>query len=170
MRRAKQQYITFPVYDAVAPTTLKTGVVFDAGDAYVKRDANAKEAVSVPVETDLPGIYGVTLTAAQWDAGWELFYAAHAGCVTVVIFGAMGEHPAAAVVDDALNSATTFKTDLTEDADDFHTGAGLRFESGANAGQVREITGYDGTTKFVAFAAAFSAEPSDGDTFTIVNT
>lgn len=73
-----------------------------------------------------------------------------------------------AVVDDAANTAATFETDLTETADDHWASAYLLITSGDLVGQVRRITGYNGTTKFVT-ADAFTAEPASGVTFAIIN-
>lgn len=72
------------------------------------------------------------------------------------------------VADDVGNSASTFLTDFTEADDDFWKDSFLTFIDGAMAGQTKKITGYDGTTKFVT-TDAFTAEPTDGDTFLIVN-
>lgn len=74
-----------------------------------------------------------------------------------------------AVVDDAANSATTFETDLTESADDHYKDCLLKFTSGSLAEQVKKITAYNGTTKFVTVSGGFTAEPTAADTFEIVN-
>lgn len=78
-----------------------------------------------------------------------------------------------AVVDDASNTATTFKTDLTETADDYYGDADggnvLAFVSGTtNATQTRRITAYNGTTKFVTVESAFDAEPAADDAFILL--
>lgn len=74
-----------------------------------------------------------------------------------------------AVVDDAGNSPSTFKTDLGETADDHWIGAYLKFTSGDLAGQVRKVTVYNGTSKFVTVDPAFTAEPADTDAFDLIN-
>lgn len=80
-----------------------------------------------------------------------------------------GARPTGAVVDDVLNSATTFKTDRTEATNDHWNYSYLLFTAGSLAGQVRRITGYNGTTKFVT-CDAFTAEPTAvTDTFILVN-
>jgi len=73
-----------------------------------------------------------------------------------------------AVVDDAANTAATFETDLSETADDHWVGSYLLITSGDLVGQVRRITAYNGTTKFVT-TDAFTAEPASSVTFAIIN-
>lgn len=74
-----------------------------------------------------------------------------------------------AVVDDPSNSASTFLTDLLETETDHWRDSFLTFLTGDLAGQARQISGYNGGTAAVTTTNAFSAEPSDGDTFVIVN-
>jgi len=72
------------------------------------------------------------------------------------------------VVTDAGNSASSFKTDLSSAVDDFWKDALLLISSGALAGQVKRISAYNGTTKFVT-VGAFTSTPADGVTFVLVN-
>ncbi len=67
-----------------------------------------------------------------------------------------------------MNSATTFKTDLTETETNHWKDSFLTFLTGDLAGQTRQLSAYNGATNFVT-AAAYSAEPADGDTFVLVN-
>ena len=73
------------------------------------------------------------------------------------------------VVADGANTATTFKTDLSSATNDQWKDALLLFLDGALAGQVKKISAYNGTTKFVTLSSAFTAAPSAGDTFRLVN-
>jgi hypothetical protein len=73
------------------------------------------------------------------------------------------------VVADGSNTATTFETDLTEATNDHWKDALLVFVTGSLAGQVKKITAYNGTTKFVTFTSGFTAAPSGGDKFILVN-
>jgi hypothetical protein len=66
-------------------------------------------------------------------------------------------------------SATAFPTDLAETADDHWNDAFLLFTSGDLAGQVKRITDYDGTGKTITVSGGFTAAPSEGDAFVIVN-
>ena len=77
------------------------------------------------------------------------------------------------VVDDVGNTASTFKTDLTETTDNHYKGPSLvKIITGALKGQTRRIdttNGYNGTTKFITVADGFSAEPSASDKGVVVN-
>lgn len=171
MRRARQQTITFPAYDSTLGTgALKSGLTLLAADVQISKDGAAfAAATNAPTELGSTGVYALTLTAAETNCGHITILIRKAGMRPQIEGGFTDPHPAAAVVDDAANSSSTFKTNLTEAANDFHKGAGLKFESGANAGQVREITGYNSSTKFVTFTEPFAVEPTAGDTFTIIN-
>jgi hypothetical protein len=89
----------------------------------------------------------------------------------IAALGTRPDLPTGAVVDNAGNTASTFETDLASAVDDFYRDAFLQITSDALAGQVRKITAYNGTTKFVT-TDAFTAEPSAGGdtpTFVIIN-
>ncbi len=74
------------------------------------------------------------------------------------------------VVADGTNSALTFKTNLTESSDDHFKRTIVVFTSGTLAEQIAKVDGYDGTTKFLDFGSqGFTASPSPGDTFYIIN-
>lgn len=73
-----------------------------------------------------------------------------------------------AVVSDGANTAATFKTDLTELANDYYIGNVLAFVAGTNNEvQARRISAYDGATRFVTVSQAFDATPTAGDSFII---
>jgi hypothetical protein len=74
-----------------------------------------------------------------------------------------------AVATDGSNSATSFKTTLTQTAADHWKDAFLRITSGTLSGQVKLITAYNGTTKFVTVQGGFTGVPADAVTFDIVN-
>lgn len=77
--------------------------------------------------------------------------------------------PRGAVVADGSNTASTFKTDRTEATSDFWKDSLLLFITGSLAGQLRRITSYDGSTKFVTLASAVTAAPSASDKFLFIN-
>lgn len=81
-------------------------------------------------------------------------------------------YPSGTVVDDALNSSTTFETDLADTEDNKWKDALLLF-TGASCnveGEVAKITAYDGTTKFITISPAKTAEPTATDCgFLILN-
>lgn len=73
-----------------------------------------------------------------------------------------------AVVADAGNTASAFKVDRSEATQNHWKDALLVFTSGTLSGQVKKVTAYDGTTKFVT-TGAFTAAPAAGTTFVLVN-
>jgi hypothetical protein len=78
--------------------------------------------------------------------------------------------PSGSVVDDddPDPSTTAFETDLAEASNDHYNGAFVVFYSGALAGQSRKISDYDGTTKVLTVAVAFTEAPAAGDDFLII--
>lgn len=78
--------------------------------------------------------------------------------------------PSGSVVDDNDPDPTTtaFETDLAEASDDHYNGAFCVFYSGALAGQSRKISDYDGTSKVLTVATAFTEAPAAGDDFLIL--
>lgn len=171
MRRAQQQTITFPAYDSTSSAgALKTGLGFLAADVQLSKDGGAFAAASAaPTEIGTTGVYALALTAAETRCGWLTILVTKAGMRPQVVQGAMSGHPAAAVVADGGNTATTFVTDLTETSDDHFAYAGVRFTSGALKGQVREIAGYNGTSKAITLAHPLTAAPAPGDLFNLVD-
>jgi hypothetical protein len=65
-------------------------------------------------------------------------------------------------------STTAFETDLAEATNDHYNGAFCVFYSGALAGQSRKISDYDGTSKVLTVATAFTEAPAAGDDFLII--
>ena len=76
--------------------------------------------------------------------------------------------PSGTIVDDAGNSTTVFKTNLTSAEDNYIKDAYVKFTSGANINQVKKISAYNGTSKVIT-TAAFTDEPAENDTFVIIN-
>jgi hypothetical protein len=75
----------------------------------------------------------------------------------------------AAVATDGGNSATSFKTTLTQAEDDHWKDAFLRITSGDLHGQVKKVSAYNGTTKFITLIGGFTDIPADAVTFDLVN-
>ena len=78
-------------------------------------------------------------------------------------------NPTGAVVSDSSNSATSFKTNLTQTTDNYWKDAWCKITSGALAGQVKQITGYNGTTKFITVSGGYTGTPAAGVTFELIN-
>lgn len=70
---------------------------------------------------------------------------------------------------DAGNTAATFKTDRAEAVTDFWKDAFAVMRNGSLAGQVKKITGYNGTTKFFTLESGFTSAPASGDIGCIIN-
>ncbi len=75
----------------------------------------------------------------------------------------------AAVATDGSNSATSFKTTLTESTNDYWKDAWLVITSGALIGQLKRVTAYNGTTKFITVSGGFTGTPADAVTFGLIN-
>lgn len=77
--------------------------------------------------------------------------------------------PRGVVTADGANSATTFETSLTETTNDHWKDALLVFLTGSLAGQVKKISAYNGTTKFVTLSSGFTGTPANGTRFILIN-
>lgn len=177
----------------------KNGTVGAAhGSATLTHDHAGKYKLALTAnDTDTVGVLEISLNSGTNDMAIQRFnvveeaiydsmFASGASAVDANVTKLAGDataatrlkHMANAVVSgtvatDGSNSATSFKTDLTETATDYFGGAlggcVLVFISGANnAVQARRISAYNGTTKFVTVESAFDATPTDGDTFVIL--
>jgi hypothetical protein len=79
------------------------------------------------------------------------------------------QFPVAAVVSSVVNVPTSFLTNLTEAVEGYWVGAWWKFTSGTLINQVRKITGYNGSTKVVSVASAFTGTPAGADTACLIN-
>lgn len=143
---------------------------FVAGDTKISKDGGAfANTTNQPAEIGSTGRYSLVLTAAEMDAAWVHVYVTKTGADDYdSLIGTAGA-PSGTVVTDAGNLATTFKTDRTEATTDYWKDALLLFTSGTLAGQVKKVSAYNGTTKFVTLSAGFTGTPSAGDRFVFVN-
>jgi hypothetical protein len=73
------------------------------------------------------------------------------------------------VAADAGNSATAFKTNLTQTENDHWKDAYLRITSGTLRGQLKKVSAYDGTTKIITVLGGFTGVPATGVGFDLVN-
>lgn len=116
----------------------------------------------------------ITAAALAADAGAEIADAVWdepmAGHTAVGTYGRrLGNWVEGQVVTDAGNNALTFKTNLASTTTDAFKDCLIRFETGALAGQVKKISAYNGTTKFVTVLTAFTAAPANTDQFSLEN-
>lgn len=101
-------------------------------------------------------------------------YAAGGGgapSAAVVAAAVWAEQPEAnaTVVADGGNTALTFVTSLTETVTDYWKDNLIRITSGALIGQVKRVSGYDGTTKAITVTGGFTGTPAAGVTFSLLN-
>jgi hypothetical protein len=173
-RNESGQYVFLFMVDASGAA--KTG---DAANISVRvaKDAGSTAAgggsVAEVDATYMSGLYRYAPTQSETDAEVVIFYPSS---TTSGVSGDPAEHrprqdrfPVTAVVSDAGNTATTFKTDLTESTNDHWKDAYFTFFSGALKGQVKKISAYNGTTKFITLSAAFTAAPGAGDKGYVIN-
>jgi len=169
VRRALAQTITFFAIDSSSPPTRKTGLTFVSGDAKVSKDGGAfASTANVPVEIGSTGRYSLALTAAELDCIWLHVTIEKATMQPQDVVGATSGHPSGAAVTGTLG-ATTFTTNLVSAVTDFWKDALLVFTSGALAGQVKKVVGYNGATKAITLASALTAAPANGDLFVLIN-
>jgi len=81
--------------------------------------------------------------------------------------------PSAGVESDGGNTSSTFKTSLSKTTDDYYKGMQIVFIPDDPISpiefQVRRISAYNGTTKFVTVSEPFTATPNAGDAFLVVS-
>lgn len=73
------------------------------------------------------------------------------------------------VAADGGNTASTFKTNLSETSNEHWKESFVLITSGTLTGAVRKVDGYNGTTKFITVSPAFPSTPANSVTFTILN-
>jgi hypothetical protein len=174
MRRiAKDKAYTAMVYatllsDHRTPATGKTLVIT------ISKAGAAFASISPTVTERGNGWYAVALVAADTDTEGDLALrgvtaAADIDEIAIVAQVEPRHTPgAAAVVSDAGNTATTFKTDLSSAVTDYWKDCYLTFVTGTLAGQTKKVSGYNGSTKFIA-VAALTATPTAADKFILIN-
>jgi len=77
----------------------------------------------------------------------------------------------AAVVADAGNTSSSFKTDLSQTSNDHWKDALVAFSSGALFGQIKKVLSYNGTTKVLVVGPSpgFTSTPAASDRLVLVN-
>lgn len=168
--RARPYTFVVPILDPSARPAGKSGISWSAGQVQVSKDGGAlANATNLPTELGTTGCYALTLTAAEMDALSVFVRFTPTGGDPAYEHLSTNGFPSGSVVSNAGNTAQTFKTDRTEAAGDFWKDSLLLFTTGSLAGQVKRITAYDGSTKFVTLSGALAAAPSAADRFVLVN-
>lgn len=170
VRRATQLVVTLPMTDGSTTGTMATGITFASGDVKVSKDGGTfANVTNLPTEIGSTGVYALTLTAAEMNASWVHVLVNKTGYPPLnVQLGTDGSN-AGTVQTDGGNTSQTFKTDRTEATNDFWKDTLLLFTTGALAGQVKKVSAYNGTSKFVTLQSAFTGTPSNGDRFILIN-
>jgi hypothetical protein len=165
-------------------TRLPTGAVSDADStpAVAVYEDTTDTAILNPTpvkRTGLTGNYRVSIdmtTANGFEVGrnYNVIATVIAGGITdkarIAMFYLFDlKRAVAAVVTDAGNSSTQFKTDLTEATNDYWKDCLCRFVTGNLANQVKKVTGYNGTTKILSFTSGYTGTPSVADIFVLLS-
>lgn len=123
------------------------------------------ERIKTMDDADIPGRLPAALSGGKMDSVADV--TAISGDTTAADkLEAALDGTVTATVNDAGATTTAFITTLTSAVDDFYNGRIITFNTGALAGQQREITDYVGATKTVTVAALTSA-PANGVAFTV---
>lgn len=123
------------------------------------------ERIKTMDDADIPGRLPAALSGGKMDSVADV--TAISGDTTAADkLEAALDGTVTATVNDAAATTTSFVTTLTSAVDDFYNGRIITFNTGALAGQQREITDYVGATKTVTVAALTSA-PANGVAFTV---
>lgn len=113
------------------------------------------------------GVSISTWTGSTWSTSVDV--ASISGSTTAAIRLALS---AATIVSGAAVTGTLtvaqMTTNLSAAVDKLYYGRVVYFTSGALAGQVAAISGYNGTTKTITFFQVITSAPANGDSFIIV--
>lgn len=124
--------------------------------------------------TAAPGLYRLDVPdgAFALGVGYVIINIGFTGVLAEsleVILDPMPDITTGLVVGDAANTPTTFKTNLTSAVDDFYKDIWFLVRSGTGAVQLKQISAYNGTTKFVTLGSPLTATLSNNDSFVLVN-
>jgi len=170
VRRSTPLIVSFAAIDSSLRPARKTGITFSSGDSKISKDGGSfANTGNLPAEIGSTGRYSLSLSAAEANAAWVHVSVEHTGMDPVDITIGTNADPSGSVVSNGGNTASTFKTDRSEATTDFWKDALLLFTSGSLAGQVKKVSAFDGTTKFVTLSSAFTAAPSAADLFVLIN-
>lgn len=170
----------------------KTGLVFNSGgvvSSYTRPKAAAVVITLVTqtvtgawtsggfVEVDAtnaPGLYRLDIPdgACAVGADYTIISLGFSGVLSEaveIVLDPMPDVVTFIVQADGLNTATTFKTNLTSAVDNFYKDAWITMRTGTLANQVKQVSSYTGATKFITLVSPLTAAPNTSDTGVIVN-
>jgi len=172
-RKATAYTLEFGVVNSLLRPNRKSGAGFATGDVQISIDGGAfVNTTNLPVELGTTGRYSLALVAAEMNGNQilikiqDLSSPAQFDPMEVVI--STEGIVSGAVVANGSNTSSTFATSGLGSTSSVWTDGYVRFTTGALAGQVKKITGYNGGTSFIT-TNAFTTAPSAGDLFVIVN-
>lgn len=168
---AARRRIPFRMVDSADGKTAKTGLTFAAADVKVSK-SGAAEANSAGTVTEVAGgTYYYEPTAGEVDTlGYVQLRVVKSGALDfVAVVQIVEEGTRGAVATDAGNGATSFKTDLADTTNDVHKDKLCLFLTGALAGQVKRVTAFNGSTKFLTVQGGYTGTPASGDKFRLIN-
>jgi hypothetical protein len=160
-----------------------TGAAIDADSlptCEVFEEANDTEILTPTITKRVgkTGNYRIPVAATNangFEVGkyYNVVATATVGAVTdksvVKSFYVIPRRRAGTVQTDGTNSATSFKTNLTEAATDWWKDTFLMFTDGSNLeGQVKAVTGFNPGTDFIT-TEAFTGVPADDSPFVLIN-
>jgi hypothetical protein len=165
-RRAQPHPVSFSLKDPNTGMRLG-GLTFSAGMCKITKDGAAGvNTTNLPAAiSGMPaGWYTIVLTATEKDVVELGFACDHPSAVPYDRVITTGGDASLAVVTDAGNSQTQFKSNRTETDNDYWKDCLVTFQTGAVINQVKKCTGYNGTTKIFTFASpGFTATPAAAD-------
>jgi hypothetical protein len=162
--------LTFAAIDTNNRPQRKSGLSWSAGDVKISTDGTSfTNTTNLPSELASTGRYSLALTAAEMNCSWVHIMIVKANMDDIDIFFGTGGYPGTSVGTSGSNTATSFLSNFTEATDDYWKDSLLLFTSGTLAGQLKKVSAYNGTTKFITVSSAFTGIPSSGDRFILVN-
>lgn len=151
--------------------TAQTGLTFATGDLRLSKRGEAESNHAGTIVEVAGGLYYYQATQAECDTlPWLSVRISKSGALPYfALVGIVEDTVRGAVVADAGNTTTLFKTDLTSPESAAYADLLVLFLDGANSNQVKKCSAYDGTTKIVTVSSGFTDTPSPGDKFRILN-
>jgi hypothetical protein len=151
--------------------TAQTGLSFVAGDLRLAKNGAAEANHAGTVGEVAGGLYYYQATQAECDTlGFLSLRVVKTGALDfIAVIDIREDTVRGAIVSDAGNTTSAFKTDLTSSEDDAYKDLLILYLSGANKDQVKKCSGYNGTTKVLSASTAFTDVPAAGDKFRILN-
>lgn len=162
------------------------GFRLDDADGLTFAAAPADPYVSLTEDSVIKGLYELSESRVAWNDGrYRAFFYILSGAspapvddalVDLMDFWVLGDQIVNAVpweygtvVTDSSNSIISFKTDLASTTDSYCAGSFVKFTSGALINQTRRVSSFGGTSKMILVSSGFTAIPTAGDKFIVIN-